>query len=115
MTAGAIAEHVETLATTGGLLPVKAADGQETYNLCLAHYKSVHCQTWLDAARAPRSGPFENDVYIWGVDAGPDNIGMIRMVRHDLAAAPAVMFMVCFCLAHQTHLIVKDLLDTMES
>eukprot|EP00959_Pyramimonas_sp_CCMP1952_P261962 5477814-Pyramimonas_sp.AAC.1 len=50
----------------------------------------------------------------FGVDAGPDNVGMLRRISEDIYDCQFVAFQAVFCMCHQLHLIIKDCLDLME-
>ncbi|CAK0805617.1 unnamed protein product, partial [Prorocentrum cordatum] len=110
-----VADAVESQCITGDLLAIEKDDGPETHAFMLTHLKSVHCPTWRERAAAPPENPFFASVYIFGVDAGPGNLGALKRIPEDLRGAPdRVMFSAVFCFMHQLHLIVKDLLDRTE-
>ena len=58
--------------------------------------------------------PQRMSTYIFGLDAGPDNVGMIRRVLARVMKLPNILTWVVFCLFHQCHLIVKRSLKTVE-
>ena len=53
-------------------------------------------------------------LFIFGVDAGIDNLGMLAQVKHELKDCKSVVFQDAFCLFHQLHLIVKGMLDVLD-
>ena len=79
------------------------------------------CPTWKESAQRLGAAPIAAgevpplQVYVFGTDAGPDNIGAFRRVREDLRDATNVLFVAVFCFLHQAHLIVRDLLNHLDS
>ncbi|CAK0813601.1 unnamed protein product, partial [Prorocentrum cordatum] len=113
VTPEAVAAWVGSLVTTGDLLKIDRGTGEETLQHCLRHLQSVGCPTWRDCATARRAAG-RHTVYAFGLDAGPDNVGMLSRLRIELSACPSVMYIAVFCVLHQTHLVVKDLLSSLE-
>jgi hypothetical protein len=109
------------LVQASDLLEVKHGTAAETHQFALHHLSSVGCQTWQEAAqRLPGvscpgpDGVPALEAYIFGVDAGPDNVGMLGRVREDLRDVLHVLFIGVFCFLHQSHLIVRDLLNHLD-
>ncbi len=94
---------------------VNHGTAQETYCLALKGLQSVFCPTWEEWVRQAASNPQRFSMYVFGVDAGPDNTGMMRLVLGVVAGCMNVAVTASFCFAHQTHLIVKALLDVLDN
>eukprot|EP00959_Pyramimonas_sp_CCMP1952_P474305 9503230-Pyramimonas_sp.AAC.1 len=94
----------------GDIQKVYLGTAQETYSMVVAEMTSVGFPTWEERARARQGADATPGLstYIFGVDAGPDNVGMAPLLRASLSAAPTVSFLITFCFAHQFHLIVQN-------
>eukprot|EP00959_Pyramimonas_sp_CCMP1952_P427307 8949146-Pyramimonas_sp.AAC.1 len=54
-------------------------------------------------------------IYCLGVDAGPDNKGMINIMRRFLAPCKKVAFCAVYCKFHQAHLIAGGVLTALDN
>ena len=88
--------------------------GEDTYDYMQRHLASVGCQTWVQQSTLPQGDRCFSSVYIFGVDAGPGNIGALPRSQKDLEDCTFIMYTTVFCICHQLHLICKDLLDRLE-
>ena len=111
----AAAQHVEVLSTVADLAKCVESSGRETYAHAMGHLESLGCPTWLVAAARPREASPGLSLYTFGIDAGPDNVGMLQHIVNDVCEAPHVAVHACFCMHHQCHLVVKDLLCVVET
>ena len=109
-----LGREVECLSTMGDLVKCGTEAGGETYGFMLRHLASVGCPTWQQQAALPQGEQCHCAVYLFGVDAGPGNIGALPKLQGELAHCPYVMYAAVFCFCHQVHLICKDLLQCME-
>ena len=48
------------------------------------------------------------------LDAGPDNLGLCRRIKHDIEKSPWIALLTVWCLMHQFHLGVKGVLMIMD-
>eukprot|EP00969_Alexandrium_andersonii_P198048 8748157-Alexandrium_andersonii.AAC.1 len=67
--------------------------------MVLRELASLGCPSWEVAAAS--TPPSKMTVFVFGVDAGPDNLGMLCRVKSCLASAPSVAFLAIFCVLHQ--------------
>ena len=89
--------------------------GEETYLLVGREMTSTGCPSWETRANQAHLFPNRLSTFVFGVDAGPDNQGMVKRILKRLSTLPLVLSWVIFCIFHQCHLIVKSLLKTMEN
>ena len=99
-----LSKNVVRTHQAGDLQVQKATTGEETYQIVKRQFASVHCPFVDGHLYAP---PDRISCYLFCLDNGPDNVGMIRRLRLCIATAPnTVMFGVVWCVHHQTHLMV---------
>ena len=89
--------------------------GEETYMLVDREMTSVGCPSWEVRASQAHHFPRRVTAYLFGLDAGPDNQGMMRRILARVKMIPQIFIWVSFCIFHQCHLIVKYLLKTLEN
>ena len=53
--------------------------------------------------------------YIFGLDAGPDNVGFTKLVASTVRSCMYTMIWVVWCRFHQYHLIVRSMLVVLDS
>eukprot|EP00959_Pyramimonas_sp_CCMP1952_P419990 8796847-Pyramimonas_sp.AAC.1 len=75
--------------------------------MVLAEFASTGCPDW-PARAAGDSSKFST--YTFGLDAGPDNLGLLGRVKRDLTDVANVAFLGQFCFMHQAHLSVHSML-----
>ena len=109
--------EVRTMKTSGDLQVVNDSSGHETYNLVKAELRSVGAPSWEECARRALEAGEDNapTVFLFGTDAGPDNIGMARRVKTALLRCDAVMFVWSFCLLHRAQLIAKAQIKVLDN
>ena len=80
--------------------------------------RSVSCPTWVERAeRAAALTPETQDVlsvYCFGLDHGPDNQRYVRMVQAYRSGTGSVMMNIVWCFLHQSHLIEKRTLGSLD-
>ena len=64
--------------------------------------------------RASEAAPGRLSHYNFGLDAGPDNIGMQSLLHNKLKHAKTVSFTIIWCFMHQFHLIIKAMLVELD-
>ncbi len=116
---GLLAAQCGHLVAACDWLEVIRGDGLECcYTHCLQHFRSVGCATWLQAVAAggvDSAGAQPLSLYLFGTDAGPENVGMLGRIGRDIAGKRWVMYEAVFCYLHQCHLVIWDLLTVVES
>ena len=95
---------------------VNAGTGAELFEMAQKEMRSVHCPTWTDKLAEVQAGQQHQrlSVYLFGFDHGPENTRMTKLVREQLNGVTSVMTLVSWCLLHQMHLIVRQVLDFID-
>jgi hypothetical protein len=108
--------QVVSTTTFGDLQTVILGTGAETYGLALRQFASVGCPSWEDRGTVAAAAVRPNlvSIYTMVLDAGPDNQGMLKRVKHKLKHCPSVMVLPHFCMLHQAHLITKGILGVLD-
>lgn len=96
----------------GDLQAIKCATGEETYELARKEFASLSFPSWEERSSSAADGRLT--MFWFGLDNGPDNVGMVKRIHSSIADAPHVMFAAVWCFHHQSHLIVKAALATVE-
>ena len=78
--------------------------------------RSVHGPTWADKLAEVQAGRQHQrlSVYLFGFDQGSENTRMTKLVREQVKGCTFVMMLVSWCLLHQMHLIVRQVLDFID-
>jgi hypothetical protein len=114
------------------LQTVKAGTAAELYGMALREMDSVGCPTWpsrcADSMRAEASLANQTlaelatctilpllTMYIFGFDQGSENGKFTKMACSALSNSVYTMMTVVWCLSHQSHIIVRCLLEYLDA
>ena len=100
--------RMHTITTACDLQAVHSGSGHETYSMIIKKLESIGRPSWEQEAAT--SSPGHLSLYLFGLDKGPDDVGMIACLEHHLRQSCSVMFMSSWCQLHQPHPIVKSML-----
>ena len=104
---------VDSSRQSGDLQVVKVGNGAETYQLIKSEFASLGTPTW--ETRAQTVVPGLISAFLFGLDNGPDNVGMLKRIRAACKGHRQCMYAVIWCTCHQNHLIVKGHLTAMQT
>ena len=94
---------------------VNTGTGEELYRIIQRQVQSTGAATWEDACANSVTNTNCITTWVMGLDNGADNVGATRRIKERLKDSRLVMMWVVWCLFHQYHLVVKDILQTLDT
>ncbi len=87
----------------------------ETYSIIQKEFASISAPDWEKRRSEASCFPKRLSMYQFGLDAGPDNTGAARRIKHKLRTVANVIVHVTWCFMHQLQLICKTILAVLDA